>query len=213
MKMYKMNLNENILRVKELMGLINESKSDDCYPSDYEPGKEYKRDELSKIFSCIAGESDFPVAGVKESMFPLLPPNKDNPVHHSPSYDPKSIDWGYEEPFDMEKLVDWYKKRISHLSLENFSITPEDIHPDTLDNIPTKENAEGGEKRISVQMNRILKNGIESLTEKEPFVLEIIDGKYKWDEGWNRLIAMVKLFNQNKIPKIEGKAWVAHRIN
>jgi hypothetical protein len=44
----------------------------------------------------------------------------------------------------------------------------------------------------------------------EPFVVEIVDGLYRWDEGWNRLIALMKLYEQGKIPEIKGKSWVAH---
>lgn len=208
-----MDLQENISRVKKLMGLITEQETNGCYPSDYEPGKKYERDELSKIFSCIAGEKDFPAEGVKEWMFPLLPPNDQNPVHHSPSYDPKSMDFGYEKPITMDELVDIWKSKVSRLNLENISVTPDEIHPDTLAFIPTKESSIGGEKRISFQMKRAMEDGIESLTDSEPFVIQKKDGKYKWDEGWNRLIAMINLFKQNKIPKIEGKAWVAHRID
>ena len=59
-------------------------------------------------------------------------------------------------------------------------------------------------------MRRALKDGVESLTVNEPFVVEIVDGLYKWDEGWNRLIALMKLYEQGKISEIKGKSWVAH---
>jgi hypothetical protein len=54
---------------------------------------------------------------------------------------------------------------------------------------------------------------VESLTKDEPFVVELKEGKYKWDEGWNRLIALIELYNQGKIAKIVGKSWVATRID
>lgn len=215
-----MNLNENIYRLKELMGILREQDEDtqpeeekDCYPSDYEPGKTYERDDLAKIFSCFAGEDKFPVSGVKEWMFPLLPPNKDNPVHHSPSYDPKNMDMGYEKPLTMEEFVEIWKLKCSGLTLENISITPEDIHQETLDFIPTKKEAYGGKRRIAFQMKRAMEDGVDSLTKDEPFVVELKEGKYKWDEGWNRLIALIELYNQGKIPKIVGKSWVATRID
>ena len=195
------------------MGLITEQETHGCYPSDYEPGKKYERDELSKIFSCIAGEKDFPAEGVKEWMFPLLPPNDENPVHHSPSYDPKSMDFGYEKPITMDELVDKWKNKVSKLSLETISIKPEEIHPETLEFIPTKRNVKGGEKRINIQKERVMKDGVESITENEPFVVEIIDGKHRWNEGWNRMIALFDLYNEGKIDSIKGKSWVAHGIN
>jgi hypothetical protein len=58
-----------------------------------------------------------------------------------------------------------------------------------------------------------LKDGVETLTDNEPFVVEVIDGLYKWDEGWNRMIALKRLCEQGKIPEIKGKSWVAHGLN
>ena len=205
-------MKEELNRIKELMGIIVEDvENSDCYPSDYEPGKMYERDKLSKIFSCFAGEKDFPFEGVKEWMFPLIPDEKKG--HISPSYDPKNIDWGYEKPITMEELVGMWKKRASNLKLENISITPEDIHPETLNFIVTKKLSPMGEERINFQMRRAIENGVESLTENEPFVIEKKDGKYKWDEGWNRLIALVNLYQDGKIDSIEGKSWIVNRID
>lgn len=210
----KQQLTEEIIKIKYLMNLLTEdTKSEDnnCYPPDYEPGKMYERDELSKIFSCFAGEKDFPVEGVKEWMFPMLPDEKKG--HISPSYDPKKMDMGYEKPITMEELVDIWKNKVSNLSLETISITPEEIHPETLEFIPTKKSAPMGEKRINFQMKRAMENGVESLTENEPFVVEKKDGKYKWDEGWNRLIALLNLYKEGKIDSIKGKSWIANRIS
>lgn len=210
----KQQLTEEIIKIKYLMNLLTEdTKSEDnnCYPPDYEPGKMYERDELSKIFSCFAGEKDFPVEGVKEWMFPMLPDKKKG--HISPSYDPKKMDMGYEKPITMEELVDIWKNKVSNLSLETISITPEEIHPETLEFIPTKKSAPMGKKRIDFQMKRAMENGVESLTENEPFVVEKKDGKYKWDEGWNRLIALLNLYKEGKIDSIKGKSWIANRIS
>ena len=145
-------------------------KNNGCYPSDYKPGKHYEREELSKIFSCFAGENDFPVAGVKEWMFPLIPDEKKG--HVSPSYDPKNMDMGYEKPITIEELVNIWKNKVSHLSLETISISPEEIHPETLSFIPQKKSAPMGEQRISFQMKKAMQNGVESLTQNEPFVIE-----------------------------------------
>jgi hypothetical protein len=71
-----MNLNENIYRLKELMGILKENEEvqpeeyKDCYPADYVPNKKYGRDKLSKMFSCLAGESYFPVEVIKEMISP-----------------------------------------------------------------------------------------------------------------------------------------------
>ena len=52
-------------------------------------------------------------------------------------------------------------------------------------------------------MKRALKDGVESLTDNEPFVVEVKDGLYKWHEGWNRMIALKRLCEQGKIPEIK----------
>jgi hypothetical protein len=224
---------EELNRIKSLMGILKEgtSESDDtgiglvpdyeypniyrtkeCYPSDYEPGKHYEREELSKIFSCFAGESKFPVEGVMEWMFPLIPPFGDRKQHITPSHDPKNMQMGPNEYYTMKEWVDKQKSKYSHLSLVTISISPDQIHPDTLKKIPVKESAIGGNERIEFQMRKALKDGVETLTDAEPFVIEEIDGLYKWDEGWNRMIALKRLCEQGKIPEIKGKSWVVHRI-
>jgi hypothetical protein len=211
-----MELNENIYRLKELMGILKEDKDKqyeeekDCYPYDYEPGKKYGRDELSKLFSCFAGESNFPIEAVKEMIFPLLPPNDENPNHYFMDLDPKNIQVGPDEFVTMEEKVENYKNKYSKISLETIYLTPDQIHPDTMKFIPNKESVKGGKERIEVQMNRALKDGIETLTANEPFVVEIVGGMYKWLEGWNRLIALMKLYEQGKISEIKGKSFVAH---
>lgn len=207
--MYKI-LIEN--RIKELMTTLTEDvENNKCYPSDYKSGKMYGRDELSKMFSCFAGEKNFPVDGVKEWMFPMIPDNKKN--HISPSYDPKNMDMGYKQPITMEELVKIWKNQVSKLRLETISITPNQIHPETLNFIPNKKSAPMGKERINFQMKRAMENGVKSLTENEPFVIEKKDGKYKWDEGWNRLIALINLYEEGKIDSIEGKCWVVYRIS
>lgn len=200
---------KEIKKIKNLMGLIIENvENNNCYPSDYKSGKTYERNELSKIFSCLAGEKDFPVDGVKEWMFPLIPDDKKG--HKSPIYDPKNMNMGYDKPITMEELVTKYKNKISNLTLKTISLTPKELHSDTLKFIPIKKSVYMGKERIKYQMEKALKDGMESLTEKEPFVVEIIDDKYKWAEGWNRLIALINLYKQGKIKIIKGKSWIVN---
>ena len=209
-----MNLNENIYRLKELMGILTEDEDKqpevekDCYPSDYEPGKKYERDDLSKMFSCFAGDG-FPIEGVKEWMFPMIPTEKG---HVSPSYDPKNMQFGPNEFYTMEELVNEWKNKVSKISLEKISITPEELHPETLSFISKKQAAPMYKKRVDFQINKAKENGIESLTENEPFVVELEDNKYKWDEGWHRFLALYEMVQSGDIPRIEGKAWVVNRI-
>ena len=67
-----MNLQENIHRIKEVMGINESSKK--CLPKSYRPGEKYGRDKLAEIFVCNTGEpKKFPVLAVKEWLFPKLP--------------------------------------------------------------------------------------------------------------------------------------------
>ena len=117
------------------MGILKEDEDiqpeeeTDCYPSDYEPGKTYGRDELSKMFSCFAGESNFPVEAVKEMMFPLIPPNDDNPKHHFIDLDPKNMQVGPDEFVTMEERADKYKNKFSKISYESSSVNVICINP------------------------------------------------------------------------------------
>jgi hypothetical protein len=206
-------IKEELVRIKTLMGLIIESEKsiDDCYPSDYEHGKKYERETLSKIFSCIAGEENFPYEAVMEWVFPLLPPYGENKRHHSVSYDPKNIQVGPNEFIDMEERVRRTTNGIESVNLEKFSITPKMIHMDTTDFFPEKKNAPGYKERVNHQKERVIKNGEYSLTENEPFVVEFVDGKYKWSEGWHRLLALVELYEEGKIDSIKGYGYIIKR--
>lgn len=204
---------EELNRIKSIMGILKEdTENSDCYPSDYTPGKNYERKELSKIFSCFAGEDDFPADGVMEWMFPLIPPYGNKQEYTSPFYDPKNMQMGPNEFYTMEEWVDRQKNKVSHLSFETISITPDQLHPCTIENIPKKENAPEGKERIERQMNNAMKHGVESITEKEPFVVELENGLYLWEEGWNRMIALKNLYDLGKIDSIKGKAWIVHKI-
>jgi hypothetical protein len=204
-----MNLHEEISRMKSIMGLIIEEKDskEDCYPSDYEEGKKYNRETLAKIFSCIAGEKEFPYEAVMEWQFPLLPPRGVNKEYRSVEYDPKNIETGPDEFLDMEGMVKKYTKGVK-IDLETINITPEDLHQDTLNFFPEKKNAEGYRERVDSHKKRIMRDGIESLTEKEPFVITLKDGKYFWEEGWHRMAALYELYEEGKIPSIKGRAYV-----
>lgn len=211
--MKKKLITEELKRIKSLMGLIIEGNktTEDCYPDDYESGKKYERETLSKIFSCIAGEENFPYEAVMEWVFPLLPPYGENKIHHSVNYDPKNIQVGFNEFIDMEEKVRRTISNIEPINLEKFSITPEMIHQDTIDFFPEKKNAPGYKERVNHQKERVMKNGEYSLTENEPFVVEFVDGKYKWEEGWHRLLALVELYEEGKIDSIKGYGYLIKR--
>ena len=201
-----MILNE-INRIKELMKLLTEDvENNDCYPSDYEPGKMYERDDLAKMFYCFA-DGKFPLEWIKESQFPKLPPFGERKEYISPKYDPKHMQIGPNEFVTMPEYVKLRTKNLE-VKTENLKITPNDLHPETLGFIPEKMNADGYENRVETQKRRVIKNGVSSLTEEEPFVVEYIDGKYKIEEGWHRMLALYELYNEGKIPYIEGKAFV-----
>lgn len=177
-----------------------------CYPKDYAQGKKYGRDVLSKVFSCMAGPDKFPVDGVKEWMFPLLPTDKGHvdPTH---SLDSMNI---YGEPMTMQQVVDKEKSRHSSIKLLDISITPDMIHPETLAFMENKRNAVGYAKRVGFQKEKATKEGQESLTKNEPFVFELKSGKYFLSEGWHRFMALLELFEEGKIKSIKGKSWVLY---
>lgn len=200
-------MKEELNRIKELMGLLTEDVgNNNCYPSDYEPGKMYERDDLAKMFFCFA-DGKFPLEWIKESQFPKLPPFGERKEYISPKYDPKNMQIGKNEFVTMPELVKLRTKNLE-VKTENLKITPNDLHPETLDFIPEKMNAKGYKNRIETQKRRVMKNGVSSLTEEEPFVVEFIDGKYKWEEGWHRMLTLYELYNDGKIPYIEGKTFV-----
>ena len=107
-----MNLQENIQRIKEMMGLLTEDvENNDCYPSDYEPGKMYERDDLAKMFYCFA-DGKFPLEWIKESQFPKLPPFVERKEYISPKYDPKNMQIGKDEFVTMPEFVELNTKNI-----------------------------------------------------------------------------------------------------
>ena len=207
MSHFNMNLQENIQRIREMMGLLTEDvENNDCYPSDYEPGKMYERDDLAKMFYCFA-DGKFPLEWIKESQFPKLPPFGERKEYISPKYDPKNMQIGKDEFVTMPEFVELNTKNIE-VKTENLKITPNDFHPETLNFIPKKMNAEGYENRVKTHKKRVTKDGVYSLSKEEPFVVEFIDGKYKLEEGWHRMLALYELYTEGKIPYIEGKAFV-----
>jgi hypothetical protein len=176
-----------------------------CYPSDYEEGKKYNREVLSQIFTCISGPN-FPPEGVSEWLFPLIPSKEG---HVSPMYDPKRWQVGPNEYTSMEEFVDKTTKNFNGLTLKDISITPSDLHPESLNFIETKQNSMGYQDRVNFQKKRVKENGVMSLTQNEPFVFEIRDGKYFLQEGWHRFMTLFDMYNDGEINNIVGKAWVA----
>lgn len=206
-----MNLQEQTYRIKQIMGLLTEesNEKESCYPSDYVDGKKYDRDKLSEIFTCFAGPK-FPEEGVKEWLFPLIPSDKG---HVSPYYDPKNWEIGPNEFTNMEDFVNKYKSQYSNMTLENISVTPDLIHPDTKKFIKQKRKSVGYYDRVKIQMERVRKNGVESLTASEPFVVIYDNGLYKWEEGWHRMLTLLELYEKGEIKSISGLAWVINKIN
>lgn len=204
-------INKELGRIRNLIRVISENKEETCYPSDYTPGKKYNREVLAKIFCCFADEKKFPYEFVLEAMFPMLPPNEKIGHHHSPQIDPKHIQIGENSFVDMEEYVrrETSNKRVR---LININITLDMIHEKTLNFLPHKKSAPNYRQRVDFQKNKVKKYGVDVLTDTEPFIIEYLDGKYRWDEGWHRLLALVELYDEGIIDSIKGKAFVYEKI-
>jgi len=127
------------------------------------------------------------------------------------SDDFKTVKFGTSESTVASSIKDDGAFEVESINLEKFSITPEMIHQDTIDFFPEKKNAPGYKERVNHQKERVMKNGEYSLTENEPFVVEFVDGKYKWSEGWHRLLALVELYEEGKIDSIKGYGYIIKR--
>lgn len=204
-------INEQINRIKNLINVISENNSESCYPSDYTPGKKYPREILAKIFCCFAGENNFPYEYVLNGIFPKLPPNNKHKTHYFNDVDPKNIQIDKDKFVDMEEYVKIRTKN-KRVIFMNIRLTPDMIHDKTLGFLQHKRTAPNYQERVYFQIKKAKKCGIFSLTETEPFILEYLDGKYAWVEGWHRLLAMIELYNKGEINAIEGKAFVCEPI-
>ena len=51
-----MELQEQILRIQSMMGVVNETNNK-CLPKTYKPGDKYGRDELTRMFICNTRDS------------------------------------------------------------------------------------------------------------------------------------------------------------
>ena len=188
-------INEIRIAIRRIIRESLEEKND-CYPSDYQPGKTYGRETLSKIFSCMTGRpNDFPVLAIKEMMFPL------EPGGGFTDKDPKAFTIYSDEPITMEEMVEKEMGRISKFKTATIQINEDSLHPETLLFIKNKRNAPGYEKRVEFQKKKVRSNGMNSLVitpKEEPVVFTLKNGKYSLEEGWHRTLALLDMLNDGE---------------
>jgi hypothetical protein len=191
----KQNLNRQASEINILIKKVAKT----CYPDDYNPGKEYGRDILAEIFCCIADDDSFSIEIVKEVYFPYLPGKKDV------SIDPKRIQVGPDEYIDMEEFVAREKKKTPNgWKMEIVTVSKDMLHPDTLKFIPKKKKSPGYKDRIDYQKDKINKSSTLEITKDEPIIFELIDDKYKLQEGWHRFLAILEMLEDGELsnPKV-----------
>ena len=200
------NLSEN-LRKENLniqastLDLLISKVAKSCYPADYEPGKKYGRDILAEIFCCIVDDDSFPIGIVKDVYFPYLPGKKDM------LHDPKNIQVGPDEYIDMEEFVAREKKKTPNgWKMDKLTVAKDMLHPDTTDFIGQKKKSPGYQERIDFQKQRINDSDTLEITKDEPIIFELSDGKYKLQEGWHRILAILEMIDDGELsnPKVHA---------
>ncbi len=183
------------------LDLLIKKVAKSCYPDDYNPGKEYGRDILAEIFCCIADDDSFSIEIVKEVYFPYLPGKKDV------SIDPKMIQVGPDEYIDMEEFVAREKKKTPNgWKMEIVTVSKDMLHPQTINFIDQKKKSPGYQDRVDFQKERINKSDTLEITKDEPIIFELVDDKYKLQEGWHRFLAILEMLEDGELsnPKVHA---------
>lgn len=184
--------------------VIKKIAGNSCYPEGYEDGKKYGRDEMAKLFSCIADGKGWPEDLAKEVYFPYLPGKKDVEI------DPAKIEVGPNKYITIEEFVAREKKKYpAGWARKKIKISEDMIHPDSIDFISKKKSANGYKKRIELQKDRIRKMGLINITKDEPIMLEKVGKKYKIREGWHRVLSILEMMDSGELKNPVVMAGVA----
>ena len=141
---------------------------------------------------------------MKNVYFPYLPGKKDN------LQDPKKIHVGPEEYIDMEEFVAREKKKTPHgWKVKKIEISKDMLHRDSLKFIQKKKKAPGYQDRVDFQKSRIRKSNTLKITKDEPIIFEFIDDKYKLQEGWHRVLAILEMIEDGELSNPEVYAAIA----
>jgi len=199
-----MNLQEQIIRIQSMMGVVNESKNK-CLPKTYKPGDKYGRDELTSMFICYTREpKKFPFIGVREWLFPLLPGGG------FAKQDPMRMDYEYMPPFTLEQMVRVENRDTRNVSVGIKNITPTMLPEQTQRWFQLKRQSSGFQERLDYQLNKIRESNYDTTVvtpENEPMVFESIDKELHLQEGWHRLLAIFELIENGEITNDQAKVY------
>ena len=198
-----MNLQENIYRIKEVMG-INESFKK-CLPKSYRPGEKYGRDELAKLFVCYTGEpKKFPIIAVKEWLFPKLPGGG------FADQDPMKLNYGQPYTFTMEQMAKTENRETRNITIGIKTIDISQFPEQMQEWINLKKNRPKFKERFDYQLNKIRENNYDTTIvtpENEPIVFESINKKLYLYEGWHRVMAILELLDKGEITPDQAKIY------
>jgi hypothetical protein len=205
-----MNLQEDISRIKQVMGLHESMKK--CLPKSYKNGDKYGRDELASMFSCLTGEpKKFPVTAVREWLFPLLPDGSFRPQ------DPMRLNFGQPYTFTLEQMAKVENRDTRNVTVGIKTIDPNQFADRTQRWFEMKMKAPFFQQRLEYQMNKIRENGFDTTVvtpENEPIVFESVGGKLYLQEGWHRVMAILELLKKGEITPDQAKVFmvVVYRV-
>lgn len=173
------------------------ASQDDCYPNDYEPGREYDGRALAEIFSCMTDNPElWPVNIVHSMYFPDLPGGK--PI----LMDPKSMRVYGPNPVTMEEFVQRETKKLSGFQTQDVELSWETLAPSTLDFIPKKQSAPGYQKRVDYQKNIVRENNMDPKSIFKGSDLPVFlkkDGLLELQEGWHRILALLEMIQDGEL--------------
>lgn len=174
------------------------AKKNSLYPDDYEPGKEYGRDVLARIFAKL---TDWPYLVVREAFFPLLPGGKE------PMHDPGAMKVYSNDPITIEKFAEKEKEKYKSWSSENVELSWDNLSNECKKFIKKKKAAPGYEERVNAQKKRVEDSDMDPkaiITNDEPIILTKEDGKYYIMEGFHRSLALLEMLKAGKFGKVDS---------
>jgi hypothetical protein len=198
-----MNLQENIYRIKEMMGINESSKK--CLPKSYKQGEKYGRDELAKMFVCYTGDyKKFPILAVKEWLFPNLPGGG------FVDQDPMKMNFGQPYSFTIEQMAKSENKNTRNITIGIKTIDSNQFPVQAQRWFNLKRNAPKFKERLEYQIDKIRKNNYDTtvvIPMDEPIVFESIDKKLYLQEGWHRVMAILELLDKGEITPEQAKVY------
>lgn len=197
---------KSIFKISEISN--NTMSSNNIYPEDYEPGKEYGRDVLAPIFAKLTG---FPEIVAREAFFPLLPGGVE------PMNDPKAMQVYGPNPITIEQFAKTEKEKYKSWNLENVKLSWDNLSDEFKKFVKLKQEAPGYEKRINFQRKRIEEAGMDPqaiITDDEPIMIEEKNGKYTVVEGMHRSLTILEMLKNKEFGNknsVTIKAYVGHK--